>query len=53
MSALHAKLLQYGGAPLLELSSYPFSIYMNLVADVDLAAGLLHKSRREIPKDEA
>jgi hypothetical protein len=38
------------GAPLIELSSYPFSNYMKFVADVDLAASLLHKSRREVPK---
>ena len=41
------------GAPLLELSSYPFSKYMKIVTDVDLANSLLHKSRREIPKNEA
>ena len=40
-------------APLLELSSYPFSNYMKLLVDVDLATSLLHKSRREIPKNEA
>ena len=40
-------------APLFELSSYPFSKYMNFVADVDLASWLLHKSRREIRKNEA
>ena len=28
------------GAPLLELSSYPFSKHMNFVSDVDLAASL-------------
>ena len=40
------------GAPLLELSSYPFSKYTNFVADVNLASSLLHKSRREIRKNE-
>ena len=40
------------GAPLLELSSYPFSKCMHFVADVDLVSSLLHKSRREIRKDE-
>ena len=43
----------YRGAPLLELSSYPFSNYMKFVADVDLAKSLLQKSRREISKNEA
>ena len=43
----------YRGAPLVELSSYPFSKYMNFVADVNLARSLLHKSRRENSKDEA
>ena len=33
------------GAPLLELSSYSFSKYMNFVADVDLAMSPLHKPR--------
>ena len=41
------------GAPLLELSWYPFSKYMNFVADVNLASSLLHKSCREIRKNEA
>jgi hypothetical protein len=36
------------GAPLFELSSYPFSKYMNFVADVNLASSPLHKSRKEI-----
>ena len=40
------------GAPLLELSLYPFSKYLKFVADV-LATSLLQKSRsREIPKNE-
>jgi hypothetical protein len=44
----------YQGAPLFELSWYPFSMYMKLVANVDLAVSLLHKSRsREIPRNEA
>ena len=38
------------GAPLLELSSYPFSKYMKSVADADLASYPLHKSRKEIWK---
>ena len=46
------------GAPLLvlELSSYPFSkysTYVKFVSDVDLATSHLHKSRREISKNEA
>ena len=44
--------LMRNGAPLLELSSYPFSKYMKFVADVDLASSLLHKSRREIRKNK-
>ena len=38
------------GAPLLELSSYSFSKYMNFVADVDLAMSPLHKPRRKFEK---
>jgi hypothetical protein len=41
------------GAPLLELLSYPFSKNMKFVNCVDLASCLLHKSRREIWKNEA
>ena len=41
------------GAPLLELSWYLFSKYTNFVAGVNLASSLLHKSRREIRKNEA
>ena len=41
------------GAPLLELSWYLFSKYKNIVADVNLAISLLHKSRRKIWKNEA
>jgi hypothetical protein len=37
----------------LELSWYPFSDYTNFVADVNLASSLVHKSRREIRKNEA
>ena len=40
-------------APLLELSSYPFSMNTNFVADVNLASSLLHKLRRGIRKKEA
>jgi hypothetical protein len=46
---LHVKLSR---RPQLELSSYPFSKYVNFVEDVDLASSLLQKSRREIRKHE-
>ena len=36
------------GAPLLELSWYPFSKYTNFTEDSNLASSLLHKSLREI-----
>ena len=44
--------VRINGAPLIELSSYPFSKYTNFVAVVDLASILLHKLRREISKNE-
>jgi hypothetical protein len=53
VSYIACKATVRNGAPLLELSSYLFSKYMNFVADVNLASSLLHKSLREIEKNEA
>jgi hypothetical protein len=53
VSYIACKATVRSGAPLLELSWYPFSKYTNFVADVNLASSLLHKSRREIRKNEA
>jgi hypothetical protein len=53
VSYIACKAAVRNGAPLLELSWYPFSKYTNFVADVNLASSLLHKSRREIRENEA
>ena len=53
VSYIACKATVCSGAPLLELSSYLFSKYTNFVECVNLASSLLHKSRREIRKNEA